>query len=130
MLPSATTSPDVPRSLSTPLDILAHILSRKLAYASGQRDMCLLHHAFEVVSAANPGQTQTVTASLRHYGTAEASSMSITVGKTLAFAALRVVDGEVKARGVMGPYEREVWEEVLGSLEEAGVIVEDKYQSR
>lgn len=53
--------------------------------------------------------------------------MSITVGKTLAFAALRVADGEVKVRGVTGPYEREVWTGVLSSLEREGVVIEEKW---
>lgn len=53
--------------------------------------------------------------------------MSITVGKTLAFAALRVADGKVKVRGVTGPYEQEVWSGVLGSLEGEGVVVEEKW---
>ena len=54
--------------------------------------------------------------------------MSITVGKTLAFAALRVLDGHVSQRGVTGPYEREVWEGVLGALEEVGVEVVEHWE--
>jgi alpha-aminoadipic semialdehyde synthase len=53
--------------------------------------------------------------------------MATTVGKTLAFAALRVLDGHVKGRGVKGPYEREVWEGVLERLEEAGVRVVEEW---
>jgi alpha-aminoadipic semialdehyde synthase len=56
--------------------------------------------------------------------------MSKTVGKTLAFAALRVADGHVRGRGVQGPYEREVWEGVLDELESAGVRVEEKWDVR
>ncbi|KAI9639515.1 Saccharopine dehydrogenase-domain-containing protein [Dioszegia hungarica] len=135
MLPN-TATPALPSHLTSPIDILAYILSQKLAYSPKERDSCLLHHAFEIVSSSTPSSTsfgsgettskQKVTASLLHYGTPGASSMSVTVGKTLAFAALRVVDGDVKGRGVRGPYEREVWEGVLGSLEEAGVeVLED-----
>lgn len=134
MLPSSTPTP-VPPHLNTPIDILAYILSQKLAYGPNERDSCLLHHAFEIIphrsySASQLGDretTQRVTASLLHYGTPTASSMSITVGKTLAFAALRVVDGDVKGRGVKGPYEREVWEGVLDRLEEAGVEVQEHW---
>lgn len=125
MLPGTSTPTSIPTTLNTPIDILAYILSQKLAYGPKERDSCLLHHAFEVQGQG--GDLQRVTASLLHYGTpGGASSMSITVGKTLAFAALRVVDGEVKGRGVKGPYEREVWEGVLDRLEEAGVeVIED-----
>lgn len=88
--------------------------------------MALLHHAF-TVKAPNSEQAQRVTASLRTYGGPEGSAMSLTVGKTLAFAALRVLDGHVKARGVVGPYDREVWEGVLDDLEEVGIKVEEKW---
>lgn len=94
--------------------------------------MCLLHHSFTLQSdqpsSATTVGAKRVTASLRHYGTPEASSMSITVGKTLAFAALRVLDGHVAERGVTGPYKRDVWEGVLGSLEEVGVEVVEQWE--
>lgn len=123
----------LPPTLQTPLDILAFVLSKRLAYAPGERDSCLLHHSFKLVDADSPSDStstakeQTVTASLLHYGTPQASSMSITVGKTLALAALRVADGHVKGRGVTGPYEREVWEGVLDALEGEGVRVEENW---
>ncbi|WVQ72546.1 hypothetical protein IAR50_002103 [Cryptococcus sp. DSM 104548] len=114
--------------LSIPIDLFAHLLSHKLAYQQGERDTCLLHHSFTLHPSAPGGKEETVTASLRHIGTAKQSSMSITVGKTLAFAALRVADGHVTARGVQGPYDREVWEGVLSSLEEVGVVVEEQWK--
>jgi len=113
----------------TPIDLFAQLLSTKLAYAPHERDTVLLHHTFKLVSDhPDPSVVpQTVTASLLYNGTEEASAMATTVGKTLAFAALRVVDGDIKARGVRGPYEREVWEGVLDRLEEAGVGVVENW---
>lgn len=138
--------------MSTPIDVFALMLSQRLAYRAGERDTCLLHHAFEVVPAGRGSRppprtgeqevggrddlpshthdygtpsTQRITASLMHYGTPRASSMATTVGKTLAFAALRVLDGQVRIRGVCGPYEREVWEGVLDLLEDVGVKVKE-----
>nr|XP_019010907.1 alpha-aminoadipic semialdehyde synthase [Kwoniella pini CBS 10737]OCF49688.1 alpha-aminoadipic semialdehyde synthase [Kwoniella pini CBS 10737] len=108
-----------------PVDLFAHLLSHKLSYAPGERDTCLLHHAFTL--AAKDGSVEKVTASLLCYGDETASAMSVTVGKTLAFAALRVADGLVKQRGVTGPYEREVWEGTLQSLEEVGVVVKEEW---
>lgn len=109
----------------SPIDLFAHLLFRKLAYLPDERDTCLLHHSFTISTPS--GDTQQVTASLRHIASPTQSSMSITVGKTLAFAALRVADGEVKVRGVTGPYEREVWTGVLSSLEGEGVVIEEKW---
>ncbi|KAK8864339.1 hypothetical protein IAR55_001586 [Kwoniella newhampshirensis] len=133
LLPGDQSSPRVPMPLlsqPTNVDLFAHLLSKKLAYSPGERDTCLLHHSFDLtspVSGDGQASTQKVTASLLCHGDENASAMSVTVGKTLAFAALRVVDGQVKRRGVTGPYEREVWQGVLESLEEVGVVVEEKW---
>ena len=126
LLPGSEPGPPLPRlSNPTPLDYFAYILSHKLAYAPHERDSALLHHHFAMESA--DGHQSQVSASLLCYGTDQASAMSITVGKTLAFAALRVADGHVRDRGVTGPYKREVWEGVLDSLENIGVRVEEKW---
>ncbi|OCF43182.1 alpha-aminoadipic semialdehyde synthase [Kwoniella heveanensis CBS 569] len=109
-----------------PIDLFAHLLSHKLAYSPGERDTCLLHHSFTLSDPQLRSQRE-VTASLLCYGDDNASAMSVTVGKTLAFAALRVADGLVRQRGVTGPYDREVWEGTLASLEEIGVVVEETW---
>ena len=53
--------------------------------------------------------------------------MATTVGKTLAFAALRVLDGKVAGRGVRRPLDKDVYEGVLDDLEEVGVKVEENW---
>ncbi|ORY32502.1 putative Saccharopine dehydrogenase [Naematelia encephala] len=111
-----------------PIDIFAYLLSDQLKYQPHEIDSCLLHHTFKL-SIPGSRKHQTVTASLLSYGTKSShSAMAMTVSKTLAFAALRVLDGEVKARGVMGPYEREVWEGVLDRLEFEGVKVQERWE--
>lgn len=130
LLPSTTQAVirPPPSSLNTPIDLLANLLSQKLAYAPHERDSCLLHHSFELapVDSSQP-QGQKVTASLLLNGDENASAMSVTVGKTLAFAAGRVLDGKVGVRGVTGPYDREVWEGVLDDLEAVGVRVNETW---
>lgn len=110
--------------LRAPIDLFAELLSLAFAYRPGERDVVLLHHEFGVSSSSGK---EKVTAALEFYGDDEASAMATTVGKTLAFAALRVLDGDVTVRGVTGPYEREIWEPVLGDLEGAGVRVEERW---
>lgn len=125
--PSSTLQPP-PKSL-VPIDLFAHLLSQKLAYGPNERDSVLLHHTFKLspLSGLDTGKEEKVTASLLCYGTEKSSAMSVTVGKTLAFAAGRVLDGHIRVRGVRGPYEREVWEGVLGDLEGAGVHVKEEW---
>jgi alpha-aminoadipic semialdehyde synthase len=131
LLPTDAAVPPVPEvpSLTTPIDLFATLLSRKLAYAPGERDSVLLHHAFKLVPKDAPegAPEQTVTASLLCTGDEKASAMSVTVGCTLAFAALRVADGQVAGRGVHGPYEKDVWEGVLNELEAVGVEVKETW---
>jgi alpha-aminoadipic semialdehyde synthase len=114
-----------------PIDLFAALLSQKLAYAPHERDSCLLHHTFKLSSpggvSGNQSQEQTVTASLLFNGTEKESAMSVTVGKTLAFAARRVLDGDVRVRGVTGPYDKEVWGGVLSDLENVGVRVNETW---
>lgn len=126
-----------PSQSLVPIDLFASLLSQRLAYGPNERDSVLLHHTFKLASGpssqpinmlgVDKPKIQAVTASLLCYGTPEASAMSVTVGKTLAFAAGRVLDGHVRVRGVRGPYERDVWEGVLSDLESAGVEVKEEW---
>lgn len=68
-----------------------------------------------------------MTASLLCNGDDKSSAMSVTVGRTLAFAAGRVLDGHVRVRGVTGPYDKEVWGGVLSDLEQTGVRVTETW---
>ncbi|KAI9442482.1 hypothetical protein H4582DRAFT_1928654 [Lactarius indigo] len=85
------------------------------------RDLVLLHH--EVVARDPSSGTERVyTSSLTAYGDARASAMARTVGLPVAFAALRVLDGSVRATGVCGPIADEaVWKGVLEGLESKGL---------
>lgn len=61
------------------------------------------------------------TSTLEVYGSSSGSAMSKTVGLPLAFAALQVLDGGVRARGVTGPFGEEVYKPVLEGLERVGL---------
>lgn len=121
-----TRSAMTPPTLCTPIDLFAALLSQKLAYAPHERDSCLLHHTFKL-SSPGTRHDETVTASLLLNGDERSSAMSVTVGKTLAFAAGRVLDGQVRVRGVTGPYDKEVWGGVLSDLEDVGVRVNETW---
>ncbi|QRV95699.1 hypothetical protein RhiJN_23717 [Ceratobasidium sp. AG-Ba] len=126
--------PPVPRESVTPLDALTTLLAHKLRYEPHERDLVLLSH--EVITAPvaavptpspdptipGPVTTEVYTSTLAVYGSpTEGSAMSRTVGLPLAFAALRVLDGGVRARGVAGPFGEEVYRPVLRGLEEVGL---------
>ncbi|KAF8603401.1 hypothetical protein BDV93DRAFT_442477 [Ceratobasidium sp. AG-I] len=115
--------PPVPRGPVTPLDALTALLSHKLRYEAHERDLVLLSH--EVITApispsSEPTLNEVHTSTMAVYGSASGSAMSKTVGLPLAFAALRVLDGGVRARGVTGPFGEEVYKPVLAGLADMG----------
>ncbi|KAI0739481.1 Saccharopine dehydrogenase-domain-containing protein [Daedaleopsis nitida] len=122
---------------AAPLDLFATLLAHKLQYAPHERDVVVLSHEIVTRPSANSdaarsestagsqGEEEVHTSSLVAYGTRDASAMSRTVGLPVAFAALQILDGGVRARGVQGPTEREVYTNVLRRLGEAGLRVQE-----
>lgn len=130
LVPSTTTgsSIPVPKQSLTPADALALHLAHALRYAPHERDLVLLHH--EIVARDASGAEQVYTSSLTALGDARASAMARTVGLPVAFAALRVLDGSVRATGVCGPTADEaVWKGVLEGLESKGLGVKESVSS-
>ncbi|KAI9456540.1 Saccharopine dehydrogenase-domain-containing protein [Lactarius psammicola] len=133
LVPSADASSGsfvpVPRQALPPADALALHLAHALRYAPRERDLVLLHH--EVVARDPSSDTERVyTSSLTAYGDTRASAMARTVGLPVAFAALRVLDGSVRATGVCGPTADEaVWRGVLEGLESKGLGVKESVSS-
>ena len=124
--------PLLPSKPTAPLDLFAMLLAHKLRYAPHERDLVVLSH--EIITRpkgssaplTTPSADEEVhTSSLVAYGTKEASAMSRTVGLPVAFAALQILDGGVRARGVQGPTDKEVYVNVLQRLEEVGLQVKE-----
>jgi alpha-aminoadipic semialdehyde synthase len=128
LIPNGTGAalPSIPNGTRTPLDLLAALLAHRLRYQEGERDLVVLSHEI-VAKGRTPGaQEETHTSQLVVYGDAQASAMSRTVGLPVAFAALRVLDGHVKARGVHGPTERAIWAGVLDDLESVNLGMDER----
>jgi len=115
------TSVAVPSGLRTPLELFAIVLAHRLRYAAAERDMVVLSHEVIVRDLGGAHEEEVHKSSLVVYGDESASAMARTVGLPVAFAALEILDGKVRARGVTGPNEREVYEAVLGRLDRAGL---------
>lgn len=129
--PSPPTPPPVPRQTApiTPVDALALYLAHTLRYAPHERDLVLLHHEI-VARDLRSGAEKVHTSTLTVYGDARASAMARTVGLPVAFAALRVLDGAVRATGVCGPTAEEaVWKGVLEGLESRGLGIRENVKS-
>lgn len=120
--------PPPPKEPTPVIDLFATLLSHKLAYAPGERDLVVLHH--EVIASAassSPATRDEVhSSSLEVYGTPEHTAMALTVGLPVAIAALRVLDGGYKAAGVQGPTDRAMYEHVLDRLSERGLMMQHR----
>lgn len=120
LVPSSSQAPPVPKVSASPIDHFANLLARKLCYEPHERDLVVLNH--EIIAQDVSGQEEVHTSSLITYGGSDASAMSKCVGLPVAFAALKVLDGHVSARGVCGPtVEESLWRGVLDGLEEVGL---------
>ncbi|KAI0819731.1 Saccharopine dehydrogenase-domain-containing protein [Trametes gibbosa] len=118
--------PPLPARPTAPIDVFATLLAHKLRYKPGERDLVVLSHEIVARAGGKEGaaaveEEEVHTSELVAYGDAEASAMARTVGMPVAFAALHVLDGGVRARGVQGPTGREVYGRILERLEEAGL---------
>lgn len=82
--------------------------------------MVVLSHEI-VASSQDSSQSEVHTSSLIAVGDSKASAMARCVGLPVAIAALHVLDGGVKLRGVHGPTDRQIYEHMLPRLEEAGL---------
>lgn len=127
--PVAMDLPPVPTGPHPSIEYLTALLAQKLRYLPHERDLVVLSHELTTIPEAhnNSGEGSEVwTSTLVVYGTAEESAMSRCVGLPVALAALRVLDGQVRARGVCGPGEEEVYKPILMDLHEAGLVMQER----
>lgn len=118
--------PAVPSGKQAPIDLLAALLADRLRYQPKERDLVVLSHEIVAKSRKPEAKQETYSSQLIVYGDSKASAMSRTVGLPVAFAALRVLDGHVKVRGVSGPTDRSIWKGVLEDLDSVGLGMVEK----
>lgn len=131
ILPGLPTTdlPPIPSGEHAPMDLLSILLSHKLRYHLGERDMVILSH--EIITESDSSDREIHTSNLITYGEPGGNSaMSRTVGIPLACATLRIVAGEVGTRGVCAPVESEIYGPVLRDLRERhGIVMKESSSS-
>ncbi|XP_068758907.1 alpha-aminoadipic semialdehyde synthase, mitochondrial-like [Montipora capricornis] len=107
----------------TPLDTLCLYLTDKLAYREGERDMVLLQHDIELEMPDKSQLNRRI--DLICYGDPNGhSAMARTVGLPVAIATKMVLDGDLKATGVVRPLNREIYKPMLTRLKAEGIYSE------
>jgi alpha-aminoadipic semialdehyde synthase len=133
-LPSTAWSlPTVPPMPTLAIDLFARLLAHKLRYLPGESDSVILSH--EIISRSTPASqsssgtrdelihTSTLILRQPHPTT---SAMAVTVALPVALAALRILDGRVKTRGVVGPTaDKEIYRPILQEMSTHGLIMKE-----
>jgi len=104
---------------TTAIDLLAGLMSKKMAYDEGERDMVALEHRFK---ASFPDHLESITSTLVDYGIPRGdSSMSRTVSLPVAIVVKLILEGKVDLTGVRIPIDPIIYEPVLKELKTLGI---------
>ncbi|XP_075414728.1 alpha-aminoadipic semialdehyde synthase, mitochondrial isoform X1 [Tenrec ecaudatus] len=110
----------VPRAESI-VDALSKHLAMKLSYGPGERDMIVMRDSFGIRHPS--GHLENKTLDLVVYGDINGfSAMAKTVGLPTAMAAKMLLDGEIQAKGLIGPFSKAIYEPILKRIQAEGVI--------
>ncbi|KAL0477558.1 alpha-aminoadipic semialdehyde synthase [Acrasis kona] len=103
------------------IDALCAVLEDRLSYGPREKDMIFMLHEFEIKQRS--GHIRKITASLCVYGNDLTSATSLTVGLPVAIASVMTLRGQIKNKGLVGPNEKVLYENVLKELEKEGVVI-------
>ena len=127
--------PLVPVQPRPALDMFAQLLAYKLRYLPGECDTVLLSH--EIISrpigASREQRLDRIHTStlLLRQPQPQVSAMATAVSLPLAIAALRVLDGHVRVRGVAGPTaDKEIYKPVLQEMGTLGLAMKEENMAR
>jgi len=109
---------------STAIDVLVDLMSRKMAYLPGERDMVTLQHRFK---ASFQDHAEEITSTLMDYGVPGGhSSMARTVSLPLAIVVKLILNGKIDLTGVQIPVDPMIYEPVLKELNSAGITFKEE----
>jgi saccharopine dehydrogenase-like NADP-dependent oxidoreductase len=108
---------------ATPAQILEHILSKSWSLEPNDKDMIVMYHKF---GYELNGEQKQIDSKMVCIGDDQTyTAMAKTVGLPVAMAAVKILNGSIKLKGVQLPIYKEVYEPILEELEEYGVIFKE-----
>ena len=114
----------LPAGQKSPIDIMTATMLSKMQYAPGERDMLILQHEF---LAEYPKRKEKITSTTIDFGIPHGdTSMNRTVGLPAAVGARMILEGKIKAAGVLIPVTPEIYEPVLKELQRLGLEFTEK----
>ena len=110
-------------SKATPAKILQNLLEERWKLGNADKDMIVMQHQFEYI---HNGKKYSHSSSLIVKGENSVyTAMSKTVGLPAAIAALQILKGNIKLKGVQIPVHPSVYEPVLAELKNFGIIFKE-----
>ncbi|KAM5189437.1 alpha-aminoadipic semialdehyde synthase, mitochondrial isoform 3-T3 [Callospermophilus lateralis] len=103
------------------VDALSKHLALKLSYGPEEKDMIVMRDSFGIRHPS--GHLENKTIDLVVYGDFNGfSAMAKTVGLPTAMAAKMLLNGEIEAKGLMGPFSKEIYGPILDRIKAEGII--------
>ncbi len=111
---------------ATPAQILQHILIQKWVLDKDDKDMIVMQHRFRTIT--HEKETE-ILSSMVIEGTDQVhTAMSLTVGYPVAIATKMILNGQIKAKGVKIPIDKNIYEPVLNELESLGIRFVEEFR--
>ena len=109
---------------ATPAQILQKILLNKWTLSNEDKDMIVMYHKFGYEKS---GKKYQIDATMVCKGENQTyTAMAKTVGLPVAIATLKVLNNEIKLKGVKIPIEKSIYKPILEELEDFGIIFNEK----
>jgi len=106
------------------MDAFCTLLTERLSYAPGERDMVAMHHHF--VAKYEDGRMEEHESSFMGFGEPGGqTSMAKTVGLTAGIGAELLLRGSIQGRGVLVPTTKDIYLPALEMLEKEGIVFEE-----
>lgn len=110
----------LPGDKDNPLDYMNVLTLEKMSMAPGDRDMIVMHHEFLAEFAG--GDTEFLTSTLVDYGIPGGdTSVARTVALPAAIAVKMILNGKIALTGCHIPVTPEIYDPILGELEDMGI---------
>ncbi|OQR85292.1 alpha-aminoadipic semialdehyde synthase [Achlya hypogyna] len=110
-------------SAKSTIDAFCALLTKKLSYLPGERDMAIMHHEFDVEFA---DRRELITSTYVGYGDSESTVMAKTVGMSAAIGVDLILRGDVAGTGVLTPTTPDIYTPGLARLEAEGIRFVEK----
>lgn len=109
----------------SPFNITCDLMFNKMMLKDKERDMIIIQH--ELLVHYPDDHEERILSRLVEYGNPETdTAIARTVALPAAIAADMILNGEIKATGLLRPFSAEIYEPVLRKLEEEGIILSEE----